>query len=216
MIYPEFNDHQRDVFCVFSGPGCQSLRNYLNQEAAANALTSERTMFNDNAVEEIDIDIDIDNDNDENDLDNDIDGSEVFMVGPSNSSNPNNANLVPPPPPSNNLPGLTTTVDGHTIIPSALEAGTQHPIQQLSITPIFYPNHHIQAVGRHQAQNQLNLLSLPPLQIPAAVPASGTGSPSAMSPTLDAPLSVDEGEEFNEFPDLDAEPEQNNDHATTS
>jgi hypothetical protein len=165
-------------------------------------------------VEEIDIDIDIDNDNDENDLDNEVDDSEVFMVGPPNTSNPNNANLVPPPPPSAH-PGFTNMVDVHTILPSSSDTSNQHPIQQLSITPIFYPNHHVQAVSPHQVQNQLNLLSLPPLQIPTAVPASGTGSPTAMSPTLDAPLSVDEGEEFNEFPDLDQEPEQNNDHATT-
>ncbi|KAI9866756.1 MAG: SCF ubiquitin ligase complex subunit [Trichoglossum hirsutum] len=29
----EFTEHQRDVFCVFSGPGVNRLRNYLNQEA---------------------------------------------------------------------------------------------------------------------------------------------------------------------------------------
>jgi F-box and leucine-rich repeat protein GRR1 len=27
---PEFNDHQRDVFCVFSGLGVARLRNFLN------------------------------------------------------------------------------------------------------------------------------------------------------------------------------------------
>lgn len=27
----EFNDHQRDVFCVFSGPGVGDLRNYLEE-----------------------------------------------------------------------------------------------------------------------------------------------------------------------------------------
>ncbi|KAF2001747.1 RNI-like protein [Amniculicola lignicola CBS 123094] len=31
----EFNDHQRDVFCVFSGIGVQRLRNYLNVESDA-------------------------------------------------------------------------------------------------------------------------------------------------------------------------------------
>jgi len=31
---PEFNNHQRDVFCVFSGGGVGRLRDYLNQEKA--------------------------------------------------------------------------------------------------------------------------------------------------------------------------------------
>ncbi|KAK5703873.1 SCF ubiquitin ligase complex subunit [Elasticomyces elasticus] len=31
---PEFNNHQRDVFCVFSGTGVGRLREYLNQEKA--------------------------------------------------------------------------------------------------------------------------------------------------------------------------------------
>ena len=40
---PEFNEHQRDVFCVFSGPGVGRLREFLNQQkahaAAAEALS---------------------------------------------------------------------------------------------------------------------------------------------------------------------------------
>ncbi|KAF2231343.1 RNI-like protein [Viridothelium virens] len=44
----EFNDHQRDVFCVFSGPGVGRLRAYLNEEAtASNAYDGETTMFDD-------------------------------------------------------------------------------------------------------------------------------------------------------------------------
>ncbi|TKA80956.1 SCF E3 ubiquitin ligase complex F-box protein grrA [Cryomyces minteri] len=35
---PEFNDHQRDVFCVFSGNGVNRLREYLNVEADTHAL----------------------------------------------------------------------------------------------------------------------------------------------------------------------------------
>ena len=31
---PEFNDHQRDVFCVFSGNGVGRLRGYLNEQKA--------------------------------------------------------------------------------------------------------------------------------------------------------------------------------------
>ncbi|EMD00530.1 hypothetical protein BAUCODRAFT_28876 [Baudoinia panamericana UAMH 10762] len=39
---PEFNDHQRELFCVFSGSGVGRLREYLNQEKnhALNALAS--------------------------------------------------------------------------------------------------------------------------------------------------------------------------------
>lgn len=32
---PEFNEHQRDVFCVFSGTGVAKLRQYLNEQKAA-------------------------------------------------------------------------------------------------------------------------------------------------------------------------------------
>lgn len=32
-ISQDFTDHQRDVFCVFSGPGVRSLREHLNREA---------------------------------------------------------------------------------------------------------------------------------------------------------------------------------------
>lgn len=34
---PEFNDHQRDVFCVFSGTGVGRLREFLNQSKAQQA-----------------------------------------------------------------------------------------------------------------------------------------------------------------------------------
>jgi len=37
---PEFNDHQRDVFCVFSGGGVSRLRDHLNEEKA-HALAGE-------------------------------------------------------------------------------------------------------------------------------------------------------------------------------
>ncbi|KZF22147.1 RNI-like protein [Xylona heveae TC161] len=45
----EFTDHQRDVFCVFSGEGVKDLRNYLNQ--AALQYEAEGTRFNDDADE---------------------------------------------------------------------------------------------------------------------------------------------------------------------
>ncbi|KAI9702211.1 MAG: SCF ubiquitin ligase complex subunit [Bogoriella megaspora] len=44
--HAEFNEHQRDVFCVFSGPGVARLRNYLNAEAnASTTYDGETTMF---------------------------------------------------------------------------------------------------------------------------------------------------------------------------
>ncbi|KAI9833017.1 MAG: hypothetical protein M1819_003849 [Sarea resinae] len=43
---PEFNEHQRDVFCVFSGDGVKRLRNYLNQEALQ--YETDGTMYDDN------------------------------------------------------------------------------------------------------------------------------------------------------------------------
>jgi F-box and leucine-rich repeat protein GRR1 len=33
---PEFNDHQREVFCVFSGAGVSRLRGFLNSSAQQN------------------------------------------------------------------------------------------------------------------------------------------------------------------------------------
>jgi hypothetical protein len=41
---------------------------------------------------------------------------------------------------------------------------------------------------------------LPRLQIPSSAPLGPNGTPSQLSPTNDAPLSVDEGENFNEMP----------------
>ncbi|KAL1600818.1 SCF ubiquitin ligase complex subunit [Paraconiothyrium brasiliense] len=48
----EFNEHQRDVFCVFSGVGVQRLRNYLNTDTAHTRRTlfeDEGTMYDDDA-----------------------------------------------------------------------------------------------------------------------------------------------------------------------
>lgn len=42
----EFTDHQRNVFCVFSGDGVNRLRDYLNEDPRA-ANNPEGTMFED-------------------------------------------------------------------------------------------------------------------------------------------------------------------------
>jgi len=48
----EFNEHQRDVFCVFSGVGVQRLRQFLNvdheaQHRQASFSDNEGTMYED-------------------------------------------------------------------------------------------------------------------------------------------------------------------------
>lgn len=44
-VHTEFNEHQRDVFCVFSGVGVQRLRQFLNTESDAQ---NRHTSFSDN------------------------------------------------------------------------------------------------------------------------------------------------------------------------
>ena len=46
----EFTEHQRTVFCVFSGDGVNRLRTYLN-EAPPEMYAEEGTMFDDREVE---------------------------------------------------------------------------------------------------------------------------------------------------------------------
>ena len=48
----EFTDHQRNVFCVFSGEGVNRLRNYLNEHQH----DTEGTMYDDREGEEGDAD----------------------------------------------------------------------------------------------------------------------------------------------------------------
>ena len=42
----EFTDHQRNVFCVFSGEGVNRLRNYLNDDNTG-IYDTESTMYDD-------------------------------------------------------------------------------------------------------------------------------------------------------------------------
>ncbi len=46
----EFNEHQREVFCVFSGVGVNKLRNFLNHESLQ--YDTEGTMYDDADLEE--------------------------------------------------------------------------------------------------------------------------------------------------------------------
>ena len=51
----EFTEHQRTVFCVFSGEGVNRLRQYLNTQPDIYD-TPEGTMYDDREVEDIDND----------------------------------------------------------------------------------------------------------------------------------------------------------------
>ena len=51
---PEFNNHQRDVFCVFSGNGVGRLREFLNQRAARAASQAENGTDNTSEMGDVD------------------------------------------------------------------------------------------------------------------------------------------------------------------
>lgn len=185
---PEFNDHQRDVFCVFSGTGCNSLRKYLNEDAAHGGHT--RAPF---AVVG---DVDSDDDHDDND------GSDVAMAGSVGSPTVSSAPPMPPVPPMTHDP-ITPEEQAQDMA----NMGLPPPAPYLSNSPDpftlqnFAPWDVIMPLNHHPHQQHHQLQALPPLQIPLL--SASSGSPTQTSPTLDAPLSVDEGEEFNEFPDPD-------------
>ena len=52
----EFTDHQRNVFCVFSGEGVNRLRTYLNENENSVIYNTEGTMYDDHDGEEGDPD----------------------------------------------------------------------------------------------------------------------------------------------------------------
>lgn len=53
----EFTEHQRNVFCVFSGEGVNRLRTYLNQEASV--YDTEGTMYDAGDEEDGDAQLDL-------------------------------------------------------------------------------------------------------------------------------------------------------------
>lgn len=57
---PEFNEHQRDVFCVFSGTGVARLRGFLNEQkahqAAVESASSSLVIADDGELIDVDID----------------------------------------------------------------------------------------------------------------------------------------------------------------
>lgn len=152
----DFNDHQREVFCVFSGNGVGRLRYYLNQQEAAD---NSFNLFGTNP--------------DEADDEMDIERNSIQNGGLRLLSDP----IAP-----------TTPLHPH--------RRQSLPIQ---LNPATLPG------------LQINLphfrTALPPLQIPPTLQTGPNGTPPQLSPTNDAPLSVDEGEEFNEFPDIEPVPQ---------
>lgn len=47
----EFTEHQRNMFCVFSGPGVNKLRDYLNEDPPS-IYDTEGTMYDDREAED--------------------------------------------------------------------------------------------------------------------------------------------------------------------
>lgn len=65
---PEFNEHQRDVFCVFSGTGVARLRDFLNEQKAHQAAAAAAGSQTPSVADDSDlIDVDIDDNNPDSD-----------------------------------------------------------------------------------------------------------------------------------------------------
>ncbi|KAH6658232.1 hypothetical protein BKA67DRAFT_209184 [Truncatella angustata] len=104
---PDFTDHQRQVFCVFSGPGVSGLKRFLNTKPEFAQFHNGDENLRVAPVPHVDMDGFEDNDVVEDD---DMgDGSEIAL-GPDNDEPQNNT--IPPPPPPPQAPqilGLNTT-----------------------------------------------------------------------------------------------------------
>jgi F-box and leucine-rich repeat protein GRR1 len=95
---PEFNEHQRDVFCVFSGNGVARLRDFLNEQKthAANSGSVTSSVVDDSDM----IDVDMDDNNPDSDGSNtpivnvDVHGNASIDPGQVSSNVP-----YPPVPP---------------------------------------------------------------------------------------------------------------------
>ena len=100
---PEFNDHQRDVFCVFSGTGVGRLRDYLNQEKAramaGDGSTTPSLIGDGDRDGDGGIDIDVDTDN----LDSDGSNTPVLNVDVHSHHRAGMTPVIPMPGPSSGL-----------------------------------------------------------------------------------------------------------------
>lgn len=91
---PEFNDHQRDVFCVFSGDGVKRLRKHLNDDAAHQQFDGEMTMYDDGLYDSGDFDLSVTN-SQVGATAQSWPGATVQVPTPQQ----NHSNVPPPPPP---------------------------------------------------------------------------------------------------------------------
>jgi F-box and leucine-rich repeat protein GRR1 len=182
---PEFNHHQRDVFCVFSGNGVGRLRAYLNSDQHAQGMIVDQDGdplgdLDDNMMDDFD-------DNNNSDL-LDVEGPTHGPFLPAHGLGLHNANLPPPPPP----PPQHHHLHGH-----------HHPnVQALPLTDPHQIPAWNSAVPSYALPIPMHPINLPPLRIPE-YPQNRSDSPTQDSPTQDAPLSVQEGEEFNQFAEPD-------------
>jgi hypothetical protein len=108
----DFTEHQRQVFCVFSGPGVTGLKHFLNNkpEFAAYHATSH------GASQPVQLPPDLEEENDVVEDDDMGDGSEIAL-GPDNdeAQNPNNLPIPPPPlPPLHQTNGWVHPAADHT------------------------------------------------------------------------------------------------------
>lgn len=157
----EFNDHQREVFCVFSNHGVGRLRGYLNEQANIEPYDAQGTMYDDSEVE-----------------------------GHPHGHPHGNSN--------NNI--WIPQQAGNTVNPAQL----QLPQLQTLLPPPPPPAPQIQQSPFNQHPQQANL---PPLTIPPPRALSGEGSPNAMSPTNDAPLTLDDDDNYGDGSEMLMDPE---------
>jgi hypothetical protein len=185
---PNFTEHQRENFCVFSGPGVGRLRNFLNDQAQA-ARTSSDPYY--------------DRDGEDEDEDDDVEMADARALSIDNSASADSSAVRLAVPPTGFRIGVPTAMPGTmtTAYRSALPS-TSAPIAPAMppARPLSLPN----AFGSSSAIPLARLpQGLPPLRIPqhAGQQRLGLGFlPDAQSPTLDQPLSLDEGEEYIKSP----------------
>jgi F-box and leucine-rich repeat protein GRR1 len=181
---PNFTDHQRDNFCVFSGPGVGRLRNFLNDQAQAARMASPHYYGADGQDEDDDVE---------------MADARAPSVDDSVSAGSPARSLIAPPvgirvgmPTA--MPGTMTTAYRTALPPTSAPISPAVPPPR----PQSLPN----AFGSSAMPPARQPHDLPPLRIPQrATQRLGLGFlPDAQSPTHDQPLSLDEGEEY--IPDL--------------
>ena len=181
---PEFNPGQREVFCVFSGSGIGQLRQYLNEQQAQELEEARRRLPQGSP--------------------DDDDDDDIIMIGSRAPPPPRvQLSLPPPPPPGPPISGTFTMTDPQHVSEPGVHAGPR-PAQSLgqrrrSLPLALTIQTNMLQSGRPRT-NATAFPQFPTLQMPSSAPIGPYTSPSQLTPTNDAPLSVDEGENFNEMP----------------